>query len=487
MSWHFKHGGERMNFIKRAFLNIKEKKGRSILLLLVMSAILLFVLSGIIIQNAAKSAIATAKESSNATVTLTANREQAFKKTRKSKSKPTTLSLPSVSIATAKKIAKSSYVKSYNVTNSTTVNAKSFTAITTSTSSSNQGPSMGGSSKSQSSSQGDITLSGVSSTSTILSSSSAKLVSGRGLTASDADTNNVVIEKELAKDNSLKVGSTIKVKDTNDKVRTLKIVGIYKASNTASTGGMGQSDPGNTIYTSAQYVNKVEGTTGKAESVTFTMNNPAKASTFIKQAKKLISTSKFSLTTDDSTYQSLLTPLNNVKSFANKIVWLVSIAGTIILALIVILMIRERRYEIGVLLSMGEKRWKVISQFFTEMFVVLIFSTIIAVIGGGFVGNYMSKELVSQSTTSTTSTMTVSSGQGQGGAPTQGGMPSGGGATQQSQSVGNQQSSLSNLEVSVDMMSIIELFGFGLIIILIAILAGTVNVLRLEPKKILIL
>lgn len=474
-----------MNFIKRAFLNIKEKKGRSILLLLVMSAILLFVLSGIIIQNAAKSAIATAKESSNATVTLTANREQAFKNIRKSKSKSTTLSLPSVSIATAKKIAKSSYVKSYNVTNSTTVNAKSFTAIKTS-SSSQSGPSMGGNNKSQSSS-GDVTLSGVSSTSTVLSSSSAKLVSGRGLTVSDANTNNVVIEKELAKDNSLKVGSTIKVKDTDDKVRTLKVVGIYKASSTASSGGMGQSDPGNTIYTSAQYVNKVKGTTGKAESVTFIMNNPAKASAFIKQAKKLISTSKFSLTTDDSTYQSLLTPLNNVKSFANKIVWLVTIAGTIILALIVILMIRERRYEIGVLLSMGEKRWKVISQFFTEMFVVLIFSTIIAVIGGGFVGNYMSKELVSQSSSTTTSTMTVSSGQSQGGAPTQGGMPNGGGATQQGQNTGSQQSSLSNLEVSVDLMSILELFGFGLVIILIAILAGTVNVLRLEPKKILIL
>lgn len=450
-----------------------------------MSAILLFVLSGIIIQNAAKSAIATAKESSNATVTLTANREQAFKNIRKSKSKSTTLSLPSVSIATAKKIAKSSYVKSYNVTNSTTVNAKSFTAIKTS-SSSQSGPSMGGNNKSQSSS-GDITLSGVSSTSTVLSSSSAKLVSGRGLTVSDANTNNVIIEKELAKDNSLKVGSTIKVKDTDDKVRTLKVVGIYKASSTASSGGMGQSDPGNTIYTSAQYVNKVKGTTGKAESVTFIMNNPAKASAFIKQAKKLISTSKFSLTTDDSTYQSLLTPLNNVKSFANKIVWLVTIAGTIILALIVILMIRERRYEIGVLLSMGEKRWKVISQFFTEMFVVLIFSTIIAVIGGGFVGNYMSKELVSQSSSTTTSTMTVGSGQSQGGTPTQGGMPNGGGATQQGQNTGSQQSSLSNLEVSVDLMSILELFGFGLVIILIAILAGTVNVLRLEPKKILIL
>lgn len=474
-----------MNFIKRAFLNIKEKKGRSILLLLVMSAILLFVLSGIIIQNAAKSAIVTAKESSNATVTLTANREQAFKNIRKSKSKSTTLSLPSVSIATAKKIAKSSYVKSYIVTNSTTVNAKSFTAIKTS-SSSQSGPSMGGNNKSQSSS-GDITLSGVSSTSTVLSSSSAKLVSGRGLTVSDANTNNVIIEKELAKDNSLKVGSTIKVKDTDDKVRTLKVVGIYKASSTASSGGMGQSDPGNTIYTSAQYVNKVKGTTGKAESVTFIMNNPAKASAFIKQAKKLISTSKFSLTTDDSTYQSLLTPLNNVKSFANKIVWLVTIAGTIILALIVILMIRERRYEIGVLLSMGEKRWKVISQFFTEMFVVLIFSTIIAVIGGGFVGNYMSKELVSQSSSTTTSTMTVGSGQSQGGTPTQGGMPNGGGATQQGQNTGSQQSSLSNLEVSVDLMSILELFGFGLVIILIAILAGTVNVLRLEPKKILIL
>ncbi|KRM89999.1 ABC transporter permease [Liquorilactobacillus cacaonum] len=481
-----------MNFIKRAFLNIKEKKGRSILLLLVMSAILLFVLSGIIIQSAAKSAIASAKESSNATVTLTANREQAFKNIRKQKNKKQSITLPSVSIDTAKKMAKSSYVKSYNVTNSTTVDAKSFSAIETS--SSNQaGPSMGGNSQKQSSSQGDITLSGVSSTSTVLSSSSAKLISGRGISVNDANTNNVVIEKELAKDNSLKVGSKIKVKDTNGKVRILKVVGIYKASNTASSSfGMGQSDPGNTIYTSAQYVNKVKGTTGKAESVTFTMSNPAKASSFIKQAKKLINTTKFSLTTDDSTYQSLLTPLNNVKSFANKIVWLVSIAGTIILALIVILMIRERRYEIGVLLSMGEKRVKVISQFFTEMFVVLIFSTIIAVIGGGFVGNYMSKQLVSQSTSTSSTTMTIGNGQSQGGMPsgggnTQGGTPNGNGGTLRQNSGFSNQQSVANLEVSVSAVSILELFGFGLIIILVAILAGTINVLRLEPKKILIL
>ncbi len=42
---------------------------------------------------------------------------------------------------------------------------------------------------------------------------------------------------------------------------------------------------------------------------------------------------------------------------------LVAAAGIIILTLIVMMSIRERRYEIGVLLSLGESRAKVILQF----------------------------------------------------------------------------------------------------------------------------
>lgn len=51
-----------MNFIKRALLSTKAKKGRSFLLLLVFSVILIFVLAGITIQSASNKATEKANQ-----------------------------------------------------------------------------------------------------------------------------------------------------------------------------------------------------------------------------------------------------------------------------------------------------------------------------------------------------------------------------------------------------------------------------------------
>ncbi|MGN1291681.1 MAG: ABC transporter permease, partial [Levilactobacillus brevis] len=75
-----------MNFFKRAWLNVWAKKGRSILLILVSSAILMFVLAGLLIRSAAVKATNQAKEEVGATVTLSANRQAAFKKMQSSSS-----------------------------------------------------------------------------------------------------------------------------------------------------------------------------------------------------------------------------------------------------------------------------------------------------------------------------------------------------------------------------------------------------------------
>ena len=68
-----------MNFIKRAWLATKAKKGRTALLILVTSAILIFVLAGLTIKNAADSAVESAKSEAGATVTLSVNREAMMK------------------------------------------------------------------------------------------------------------------------------------------------------------------------------------------------------------------------------------------------------------------------------------------------------------------------------------------------------------------------------------------------------------------------
>jgi len=150
-----------VNFFKRAWLNLTAKKGRSVLLVLVTSAIMLFVLAGMLIHNAADTATTNAKQSVGASLTLSANREAAFKSMQKgtsSSSKPKLTTTP-VKLSNAKKIAQLNNVSSYNATASTSVNAKSFDAISTSSSS--------GPGEQTSSSSGDIAVTGVTNTSQV--------------------------------------------------------------------------------------------------------------------------------------------------------------------------------------------------------------------------------------------------------------------------------------------------------------------------------
>lgn len=490
-----------MNFFKRAWLNVWAKKGRSILLILVSSAILMFVLAGLLIRSAAVKATNQAKEEVGATVTLSANRQAAFKKMQSSssssKSSRPKLTLTPVKLSDATKIAKLSNISSYNVTSSTSVNASSYDTVSTSSgmggNSSSGGP--GGGMKSSTSS-GDTQVDGVTATSltSVFSDSQSKITKGRGITTADKNTNHVVVEKELASQNDLSVGDTITVKKTTgskSKVK-LKIVGIYKASATSSSSSPMSTDTSNTMYTSYTLANTFKGNkyAGTADSVTFNVKNPAKVSSVKTAGKKLINTSKYALSTDDSSYQTVKASMDNVESFANKIVWLVAIAGTIILALIVILMIRECRFEIGVLLSLGEARWKIIAQFFTEMLMVIVIAVAIAGAGGKFVGDQLGSQLVSQSTTTTQTSTSSSTGQpGGGGQP--GGSGSGmkggnGGPGNVGQSSSATKQADADLNISVSAVDLAELGGFGLANTFLSIMIASGGILRLEPKKVLI-
>lgn len=116
-----------MDFIKRALLSMKAKKGRTILLCAVFSAILIFVLAGLTIQRASVTATENAKKSIGAQVTLSANREAAMKKNQESSSgerpDPGSFSLTPVSLEDAEKIAKLDNVKSYSFVSSTSATA----------------------------------------------------------------------------------------------------------------------------------------------------------------------------------------------------------------------------------------------------------------------------------------------------------------------------------------------------------------------------
>ena len=400
-----------MNYMKRAIQSLWAKKGRSIIMIAVFSAILIFVLAGLTIRSGADLATTNAKKSVGATVTLSTNREAMFKQSdsedENSRPDPGSFERTPVNLSDAKKIAKLSNVKSYSFEASTSADKSSGIEPISSDSDDSEeestdeqmaGFSGGGAPGGMS--QGDFQIKGVSESSSYseFSAGTASLVEGEAITSEDEGTNNVLIEQSLAEANDLSVGDTFKIKDTDDKDVEVTIKGIYKTSDSGDSmsAQFNFMNPSNTIFSSYTMVNTLTGSEGKTiDSAVYNLENPKDMDSFVKQANKLIDTDTFSLETNDQMYQQMLQPLNNVSSFAKNIVILVAAAGVIILTLIIMLSIRERKYEIGVLLSLGESRMKVISQFFVEIFICMIFALGIAAASGNVVGNAVGNQLLS--------------------------------------------------------------------------------------------
>ena len=503
-----------MNYMKRAIQSLWAKKGRSIIMIAVFSAILIFVLAGLTIRSGADLATTNAKKSVGATVTLSTNREAMFKQSdsedENSRPDPGSFERTPVNLSDAKKIAKLSNVKSYSFEASTSADkssgiepissdsdASNDSTENTEESTDEQMAGFGGGGAPGSMSQGDFQIKGVSESSSYseFSAGTASLVEGEAITSEDEGTNNVLIEQSLAEANDLSVGDTFKIKDTDDKDVEVTIKGIYKTSDSGDSmsAQFNFMNPSNTIFSSYTMVNTLTGSEGKTiDSAVYNLEDPKDMDSFVKQANKLIDTDTFSLETNDQMYQQMLQPLNNVSSFAKNIVILVAAAGVIILTLIIMLSIRERKYEIGVLLSLGESRMKVISQFFVEIFICMIFALGIAAASGNVVGNAVGNQLLSQQTTSQNTEGQEANAAGNNGGPGgQGQMPGGGnggprGGGQMGGNPFTQTEEIQELNISVKPMEILSLGGIGLGISLFSIVLSSAGILRLNPKKILI-
>lgn len=208
------------------------------------------------------------------------------------------------------------------------------------------------------------------------------------------------------------------------------------------------------------------------------MDDAKNMDTFVKAAKKTsIDFDTYTLNTNDQLYQQMVGPIENVASFSKNVVYLVSVAGAVILGLIVMMSIRERKYEMGVLMAIGEKRWKLIGQFLTEILIVAVIAIGLASVTGNLVANQLGNQLLSQQISSSTDSTQTASGQ----------MPGGGGGMG-GKMFGHSSSNvdvIDSLNVAVSMNDMLILGGIGILIAIIATLLPSISVLRLHPKTIL--
>lgn len=497
-----------MNFFKRAWLSMKARKGRSVLQLIIFTVVCVLILSGFTIQSAADKASELAREQLGGTVTLTVDREKQMQTMREeasssdsssTESKPQFQSSP-IDVSDANDLAKLNHVASYNYYSSTQALASGFDPIESSgdTSSSNdessttaetQGP--GGGQGGPQMVDADLSISGLldSATSTDFEAGTSELTSGVAITSADKDKNVAMVEENLAEENDWKVGDsfTVTSSDGNTKV-TLKIVGIYKTTDSGSDMAQNFSflNPYNKVYVPYTVANTIKGSNYKntVDSAVYTMDDAANISAFEKEAKKVdsIDWDTFKLDANDTLYQQMIGPINSVASFSKNVVYIVSIAGALILGLLVMMQVRDRKYEMGVLLAIGEKRGKLIAQFFVEILIVALVSFGLAAASSHYVAQLAGNQLLAQQNSSTNETTTSTENRGPGGGGCEGGP---GGFGQSVSNLTKNTEQIKELDIQVTLEDMLKMGGIGIGIAFISVLLPATLVLRMNPKTIL--
>ena len=214
-----------------------------------------------------------------------------------------------------------------------------------------------------------------------------------------------IITDELATYNDLSVGDKITIVNPNDEEETyeLEIVGTYNNSqSTVTFGGMMQgfstsSDPANQIYLSANALEAIvaesaenaeeteESTTALPSQIsgTYVFATVEDYEAFEKAVYDEGLSEDYSVSSSDiSQYEASLMPLENLSKMSQYFLIVVFLIGGIILVVLNIFNVRERKYEIGVLTAIGMKKIKVCLQFVLESLIV----TIAFVVIGGAVG-----------------------------------------------------------------------------------------------------
>ncbi|MDD9150285.1 FtsX-like permease family protein [Sporolactobacillus sp. CQH2019] len=475
-----------MDFLHRAFLSIRSKKGSFLLQVLILAIVASLILTGLLIQTASNKATALTKASIGSTVTFQNNPNQQL--AASSSGQRPTFKTSSVSLSDAKKLASISYVASYNFLVNAQANAGNFTAIKSSNDSSQTssnnigGPQQSNSNRSMQT--GDLTIEGVSNLSALdeFKQGTSKITSGTSITSSSEAA--AVINQKLAQEDGLKVGDTIKIKNVQGtKTLALKIAGFYQTSSSGSnTANMFTSmNPYNRIYVNYKDANELKGTTTSIDSAVYTMDDASHIQSFEKKAKAIssISWKKYTLISNDSTYKSLVSSISGIGSFSKNLVYIVTIAGLAIISLVVMMQIKNRKYEVGVLMGIGEGKGKIISQFVLETVMAAILAFVVALSVGQPIAHVVSDKLANSY--SNTSSTTQMSGTGQGGGPGNApAMASGGPRGSQ-----NVTAAKTKLTVTMNYTDGIKTVGIATGIAVLSVLLPSIAIMRLKPKEIL--
>lgn len=485
-----------MNYLKRAWLSVTRRKGKSLLLFIIIFILGNVIAGAVSIQQATLNVERTIKSQMGAAVTLRPDYENMKESDWEN--------VGQLDKETLEKIAALPYVKYFEAIMQGSIGAsssiKQYIPDLLSEDSFHS---------SEDAARYAFSLRGVSSSKIItLEEGKISLTAGRSLTNEEVQSGKsvVMISDKLAELNNLKVGDTATFKnyimdyETNE-VRSetdygLEIVGIYRVNaqktNKNTSSDSAESDKYAKAYEEMQaentlfVPNKIIEDVGKEQSAAYAemsgeevssggyigepvyiLKSPDDLEKFKQEAKPYLP--KFFIASASSdNYDTIAAPVKSMSKLSGYVLYVAIGATILIITLVVLLFLRDRKHELGIYLSLGEARSKVVLQTLVEVFMIAFVALTLAVFTGNLIAQALSDTLLQQQLNQMNQT---------------GGVVYGGLSELTTNTTLDDV--LNQYKVTLSASYVLLMYGIGLGTVFLATIVPTAYITRLNPKRIM--
>ena len=338
-----------MSIFNRAYLYIIRKKVRSRILFFIVTLISLFLLSGSILNTTVRTISKNLYKDVNFGFTI-----ESIDKSNKEIEKDTLKKINEVAGVNQKNYL---YAKSVNVVDKKVVQENQNITIT----------------EEMKNKSNLVMMNGITSTKNNIDFKSEVLKLEKGRHIEENDQNKILVHEKFASINNLNLGDKIKL-EQNGKTVEFEVVGIFSGEKTNNFEGLSSDFIENTVYTDYNSSQKLldYSSNNKVTSVEYEVNNPTELDDIIKNVESL-GINNISVSKSNKNYELVTSSVESITKLTNMIRIGGVIVGVVILSLVLMFWIRERLYEIGVLLSLGISKINLILQFVVETLMVTIF------------------------------------------------------------------------------------------------------------------
>lgn len=459
-----------MSFIKRAFLYVTRKKGKTALLFFILLIMATFVLTGLSIGRATKLAQETLRQnmggSFRVAVDYSDNNPYLKKETGEDEDENSGFIMYSTEQLSSEMVGKIRGIEGVKYCDAVDETLLEFAQLS---------PFPGTVPVDEEFSHSAKTVAvWRSEEHSLFTGGSLTLTEGRHIT--EKDTYKVVVCKDLAGKSGLKLGDTLTVKSTSGKDIDLEIVGLFTANETEKFGEQITSYDKiqNRVFidlSSALAIEDGPAVQGFSE-ITVTVTDPESIEGIIQKVKNLPGFKKdgFTVSVDNEDYENTVSSLDKMDELVMMLLSVIIIVSAIILSLVLTLWGKTRIHETGVLLAIGIKKIDIIGQYLAEVLVI-------AVLAFGI--SFFCSNMVSQNIADVLMQQTV---QGEKESILDG---SEGFFIEPVNDIESTDSVESDIQIIIGITDLLWLYLIGLVIIVFAVIASSIMVMQLKPREIL--